>query len=307
MQACGPLSNTSIRSIAIIDPLGDFGIGSYTYELAEGIAANAVSVDVYTGASSPLADLPRHHRVFPVLGSVLFKQRKVLRDGRNGATSSSSDSHHVQSSDRSQSKLSGTSQLRSRLRGLVLPMELACYLKTRSYSYIWTQWPDMEGYGPRFWATCRALGLRIIHTVHNVLPHEEMPNDREVCEAVYASSNILVVHSKYAAERLAADFPETEGKTIISRHGLYTIYPRMPQERERIRGSLGIPPEQVAFLAFGGIRPYKNTDSIIHALKNLQSDRAVLIVAGREAGYPDLIPDMPLGRIKRLAEQAGVM
>ncbi|MGH9163286.1 MAG: hypothetical protein ACRD2X_25265 [Vicinamibacteraceae bacterium] len=33
--------------IALVDPLGDFGIGAYTYELAEGLAGNGVSVDVY--------------------------------------------------------------------------------------------------------------------------------------------------------------------------------------------------------------------------------------------------------------------
>ena len=306
MPACKPLSNPSIRSIALINPLGDFGISSYTYELAEGIAANGVPVDVYTSDYGPIAELPRHHRIFPVLGGVLFKQRRLLGGDAEGAASTAGP-HQPRPAGTSRSKPSGTNLLRRRLRELILPVELACHLKRRGYSCIWTQWPDMEGYGTRFWAVCRALGLRVVHTVHNVLPHEEMLKDRAVCKAVYARSNVLVVHSKYAAEQLAANFPEVEEKTIISRHGLYTIYPRVPQERERMRTSLGIAPEQVAILVFGGIRPYKNTDSVIHALKSPKFDRTVLVVAGYEAGYPDLIPGMPLGRAQRLAEQVGVM
>jgi len=39
---------SAARSIAMIEPLGDYGIGSYVYELSEGLAAHGVRVDVST-------------------------------------------------------------------------------------------------------------------------------------------------------------------------------------------------------------------------------------------------------------------
>ena len=66
----------ALNSVAILNPLGDFGINAYSFELAEGLCAAGVSVDVYVNGASPLSVLPaaRRHRCFPVLGSVLLKQ-----------------------------------------------------------------------------------------------------------------------------------------------------------------------------------------------------------------------------------------
>lgn len=52
-------------SIALIESLGDIGIGTYTYELAEGLAAGGAKVDVYALPSSPLRDWTRHHNFLP--------------------------------------------------------------------------------------------------------------------------------------------------------------------------------------------------------------------------------------------------
>src|SRR5947199_7341653 len=80
-----------IRSIAMIDTDGGDGIGGYTYELSEGLAANGIHVDVYANNRSGIQDLPlpRHHRLFPVLGGALFKQRRRSRAGGRAKVESS--------------------------------------------------------------------------------------------------------------------------------------------------------------------------------------------------------------------------
>src|SRR5476649_334614 len=60
--------------IAVLNPLSDYGINQYVYELCEGLAEHGVTADVYTSAA-PGLPAPRRHRRFSVMGSVLFKQR----------------------------------------------------------------------------------------------------------------------------------------------------------------------------------------------------------------------------------------
>src|SRR5260221_14379014 len=137
----------SIRSIAIIDPMNDFGIGGYIYELAEGLEANGVSVDVYSslGDMSKLA-VSRHHRLYPVVGSTLYKQRKLLSGKLAPPRTNSIISNHFPWN------LSLVRRLKDSLRTLLLPLELACYLKKKHYSLVWTQWPRTKDYGTRFWS-----------------------------------------------------------------------------------------------------------------------------------------------------------
>ncbi|HEX6879416.1 MAG TPA: glycosyltransferase, partial [Terriglobales bacterium] len=55
----------------------------------------------------------------------------------------------------------------------------------------------------------------------------------------------------------------------------------------------------------GGVRPYKNIDAVLKGLA-LVDPKVVLIVAGSESGYPDLVPGDPLGRTKRIAAELGI-
>ena len=75
----------------MVDTDGGDGIGGYTYELSEGLAAQGVAVDIYSNSRGVMHELPlpRHHRIFPVLGAPLFRQRHRLRaplttDGNSG-------------------------------------------------------------------------------------------------------------------------------------------------------------------------------------------------------------------------------
>ncbi len=300
--------NHPIRTIAMIEPEGDFGIGGYTYELAEGLAANGVRVDVYTLADSTMAHipLPRRHRVLPVLGRPLFKQGSVIRGeanhGTNAHQKNASHLHHKQG----RLWRLRRSRLATKLKRILLPLELALHLRRKGYDLVWTQWPKMGIYGTKLWVLCRILGMRIVHTVHNVLPHEERPGDKALCEAIYNYSHSLIVHSNCSRDELSMLFPEVRNKVIVSRHGTYTMFPRLSCARKKVRQRLDIHDDQIALLFFGGVRPYKNIDAVLAALKEKECQQAVLIVAGRESGYPDLVACDLLGRTRRLVEKLGV-
>ena len=299
-------SSARVHRIAIINPLADYGISTYSHELANGLEENHVRVDLYSSDVSPLQDLnlPYRYNLIPVLGSALFKQLRVDR-----AVQSKRRTHGDSVAPLGCALPWHQRALRQAAKGvrpLFLPTELAFYLKSRNYDVIWTQWPQMEGYGARFWRLLRLLGTRVVHTVHNVRPHESSARDERLCRSVYGQASLLFVHSNYAADELMRAFPESRSKIVIAPHGVYTAYKRCPEARASMRQRLGIAADEPALLFCGAIKPYKNLDAVLAALADPRCSRARLIVAGGESGYPDTYPGDPLGRTRRLVQQLGI-
>jgi len=297
-----------IRTVAIIEPLGDWGIGTYSYELAEGLAANGIRADVYTAEQAAVRALPVSpgHRTLPVLGTMLYKQRSAL-EGRPSTQASPASPPPAPEVPAPAGRAAARRHPFYRAaRNFLASAELVLHLKRRGYDLIWTQWPDTSEYGLRFWHWCRRLGLPVVHTVHNVLPHEDSPRSQRTCRAIYRNAAALVVHSEYSRQELLRFCPEVAYKTLVSWHGAYTLYPRRPGARALLRRELNIGEDQPALLFFGGIRPYKNIDAVLHAFRDDRFRDAVLIVSGEEARYPDLVPGDRLGRSKRIARELGI-
>lgn len=299
----------SIRSIAIIDPLGDTGIGSYVHELAEGLVANHREVTVYTNGRALITRyaLTRHHNVFPVLGSVLFRQQAALRPAHEGTATTLREAE-VAGMQRSGAEPQGAkhaSPIVSRAHSWFLAWELALHLRRRRYDLVWTQWPEPV-YGGRFHRLCRRLGLRLAHTVHNILPHEEAAGDKAICEGIYRNSEWLLVHSQETRKEMMELFPECGPRVIVARHGLYTMYPQPSDGTSELRRKLAIPEGKAVMLFFGGIRPYKNIDAALLAMADDRCKETVLVVAGKESGYAGLIHGQRLGRTRRMAAELGI-
>jgi glycosyltransferase involved in cell wall biosynthesis len=292
----------ALNSVAILNPLGDFGINAYSFELAEGLSGDGVSVDVYVNGASPLSELPaaRRHRCFPVLGSVLLKQD--LKTGYRADPSLSPPLLMTTSVNAEPSRLRPP-KFRELARQKFLEIELAAHLRRKRYDLVWTQWPEIYGHG--FWASCRRLGMKTVHTVHNVLPHEENPEDVTLLRNVYRNCDRLMVHSEQSRQELVRLFPDVASRASLMRHGLYTIYPQCTEARQRVRGELQIGPAEVACLICGGIRPYKNIDSCLRALTELPKD-VLLIVAGKESGFADSSAEDALAHTRRRARELGI-
>jgi glycosyltransferase involved in cell wall biosynthesis len=230
------MSNRAVvRRVALVT-LGDPGIGTYTYELAEALSACGVRVDVYTHFPSCTLPLPRHHRLFPVLGSALIRQRYLLR-----LHAASPGTVRLDPEGAAHGPSCIPRFLKRTIRESYLSIELATWLRAQRYDFVWTQWPDLYGSRISFWSAARALGLPLVHTVHNVFPHEQAADDRAHYRHVYDRSRLVIVHSRAARDVLAREFPAVSSKILISPHGLYTTtYPRRPEARDRVRRSLGV-------------------------------------------------------------------
>jgi glycosyltransferase involved in cell wall biosynthesis len=303
-----PAGGTPTMRLALIEPLGDVGIGTYTYELAEGLVANGVQVDVYTSGLSTLGRLPRKHRFFPVLWSALFRQKARLASATESEPEPvevNSASGSATSADRPKKRRTGSRRWRA-LRDTYLVIELVVWLRKSGYDLVWTQWPDMGRSILPFWVAARIAGLRVVHTAHNVFPHERHHGDHAAYRSVYKNSRLIITHSAMATRALCAEFPFAMAKVVTSRHGLYTCFPRNPAARETVRADLRIPPGQCVVLAFGSIRPYKNFDVLLDTLALNRDGAFGLIVAGHEFGFGDLYPNDPLGRTRLLINERGI-
>jgi glycosyltransferase involved in cell wall biosynthesis len=198
------------------------------------------------------------------------------------------------------------SQARQFLRKAVLTSELLLHLKREKYDLVWTQWPEMDAYSRSLWAWARLIGIRLVHTVHNVVPHEETPEDIRRYGEVYEAARFLLVHSDQAAKELRDHFPKANGKIMKSLHGMYSAYPRRPEVRDETRRRLDLMPDDKVVLFCGGIRPYKNIDSVLHAFTSPELSGFRLVISGKESGYPDLDGGDPLGRTRRITEELSI-
>jgi glycosyltransferase involved in cell wall biosynthesis len=294
------------RSIALVNPLGDYGLGSYTHELAEGLIACRVPTDVFAPGQVEIQSLARRHRLFPVLGSLLLRQRDRL-DGRWHTPGPESAPSYARASATRESPSRNRHPLLGRAREAVVPklvpIELAAYLRWKRYDVVWTQWPVMRRGGALLWTWSRRLGRTVVHTVHDVRPHEPIRGYFDLCRTIYACSELLVVHSRAAAVELLTLNPEVTGKVLVAPHGLYTVYPMRRESRGAVRQRLGVADDEALVLCFGGIRPYKNIEAVLDALAADGDGKMVIVIAGRESGYPDLVPGDPLGRVRRLVSE----
>jgi glycosyltransferase involved in cell wall biosynthesis len=306
----------SVKSIALINPLPDFGVDTYAYELAQGIAGSGVRVDAFCHIRSRLGDLElgQNHRRFNVLG------RRLPRDLANARTISLGPASPAPSAS-SASSASGagpastadatSESWRHSVRRAYLSAELLLRLKQGGYDAVWTQWPEMDDYAG-FWEAFKWLRVPLVHTVHNILPHGGRPGDIAAHARVYGASRLLFVHSNEVARELATLYPADADKAFVVPLGAYTSYPRRPETRAATRASLGIPERAVVLLISGAILPYKNIDATVLAFAALRRDDVVLVISGAERdGASDFPIEAasgrdPLARTRAFVRDAGV-
>lgn len=130
----------------------------------------------------------------------------------------------------------------------------------------------------------RALGYRLVWTVHNIQPHEpkHAQLDRMCWWALAYLAQAIVVHCHDSARQVAQRWgAAAAGKTHVIAHPNYIGVYKIDCDRHTARQRLNLNDDHRVLLYLGAVRPYKGIEDAIAAFRQLSDPQARLILAGR--------------------------
>jgi glycosyltransferase involved in cell wall biosynthesis len=130
-----------------------------------------------------------------------------------------------------------------------------------------------------------------VFTMHWRLPEAGTRIARTLTELL-AEMDAVVVHSEHGARRLEADFGVPAGRLSVIPHGAFDYLARQEEEVPLPAELAGVTAPVI--LAFGLVRPYKGTDVLLEAFRQVEG--AELWIVG--------MPRMPMEELRELARQA---
>ena len=127
------------------------------------------------------------------------------------------------------------------------------------------------------WLCCiRMSGLKLVWTVHNVLPHGPVFGDDVAARRALVEASDLVIAHSAAALRELSSLGAIPRKSAVIPHG--PIGPVQHPAELRTPGTGGAPRR---LLFFGKVRDYKGVEELLAALASVPNDLAIqLLVAG---------------------------
>jgi glycosyltransferase involved in cell wall biosynthesis len=150
---------------------------------------------------------------------------------------------------------------------------------------------------------CRRRGVKIVHTVHNLLPHLTKPFHESLYTELYHMADALICHDDETAGEVCRKFNISRSRIHVAPHGpLFGEVPEVsPVECRKV---LGLKSDSRIFLALGVLAHYKGLDVLLEAWADLiRSTRSrplpVLVIAGNG-------PAAEKGALEELAGRLGL-
>ena len=130
---------------------------------------------------------------------------------------------------------------------------------------------------------CRARGIRIVWTLHNLVEHESPAPDQElrVRALLVRLANAVIAHSEEALESAVAGYAvDLSRKGHVIPHGSYIgMYECSEAVKESLRAKYAIEDSDLVILFFGAVRRYKGLDLLLPAFRAVSNSKFRLIVA----------------------------
>lgn len=190
--------------------------------------------------------------------------------------------------------------LRKFLRGLSYPLghfELYRRMRNEKPDIIHFQWSRFPQVDLRLIRAIRRNRVRVVHTVHDVIPLFAQGVGKEKIAEIYQECDVLIVHSAQNRDDLLDHYPQLKADKIhiVPHISQQKVFPPVPSElaekRQALIHEIGLDPRSLVILFFGNLKPYKGVDLLIEAFDQLltrRKDVQLLIV-----GKADQVSDVP--------------
>jgi glycosyltransferase involved in cell wall biosynthesis len=138
----------------------------------------------------------------------------------------------------------------------------------------------------RFLRSLRRRGVRIVYTVHNVLPHDASPHLRSHYADLYNLADHLICHDVPSSRQLIQDFGQARSRISVIAHGPL-LTPDRHDTSEAARRRLGLSMSECLMLWQGILRPYKGVEFLLDAWRHVRTfgkpARLAIVGGGDEA------------------------
>lgn len=135
------------------------------------------------------------------------------------------------------------------------------------------------------------LGIRLIFTAHNILPHVIKPNDDKHYNKYYKLVDTIIVHNSRTREELAAQMNLDKNKIKVIFHGVFDSRINkfsVENRANELRKELCIKTSDIVFSCLGVQKPYKGTSLVVEMwAKNSEfyaNPNIHLLIVGRMHG-----------------------
>jgi len=134
----------------------------------------------------------------------------------------------------------------------------------------------------------KKLGIKLVYTVHNVLPHDTGKRFVLAFRRVYKEMDALICHTDEAKGRLIREFSVDPERIWVIPHGPL-LHDARRDSVKASKAALSLPENETLVLWQGIIRPYKGLDFLLEGWRRIDARRlnARLLIAG--TGEPKLL------------------
>lgn len=159
--------------------------------------------------------------------------------------------------------------------------EIIRMIKVQQYDVLHVQWFTVSPVDYFMLLEAKKQGLKIIVTIHDILPFNEKFYDFKYHKKIYEVADEIIVQAETNVNRFKELFPEQSNKVSYIPHGNFLNYAKI-HSREYARKVLNLPNDKLILLFFGQIKKVKGLGVLINAFSEVckRSNNIHLVIAG---------------------------
>jgi glycosyltransferase involved in cell wall biosynthesis len=187
--------------------------------------------------------------------------------------------------------------LRRLLRGIYYPInhwQLLREIRQNPPDILHIQWSRLPRFDTWFVQQVRALGVPIVHTIHDITPLYAPDSKTDPLETVYKQVDRVILHTEANRRDFLQAYPSVNSECIRVIPHIAIPYNGTPSNASQAyaRQLLHLPADMPVFLFFGSIRHYKGVDILLPAFAEaLKANPDIHLVI---AGLPETAEDRTL-------------